>query len=149
MHWLGRPEAAASSRVVYRRVNLRAMAAEELLTQRFAALYPLVPLTGDGAAVAAVQKAATLFLTREKMMESRLYREIFQEGEAKGEAKGKAELLIRLLLKRTGAVAPEVRQAIHTQAQADPDVFSGWFDEAALADNLEAAQRVIRKITAV
>jgi len=46
------------------------------------------------------------FLTREKLMESRLYREIFQEGEAKGkaegEAKSEAKSLIRLLTLRLG-----------------------------------------------
>lgn len=87
------------------------------------------------------------------MIESSLYQEIFQEAEAKGEAKGEAKaavkLLCRLLIARLGRIAPEVRQAIQTQAQTDPEVLSVWFSEAALADNVEAAQRLIRKITAV
>ena len=184
VYWLGLPEGPASSRVAYRRVNLRAMAAKELLAQDAAALYPLVPLTHDGASEEAVRAAAAaiekrvdlrsgqradhlavlrflaeaekvpiavlqLFLTREKMMESTLYREIFEEGEAKGKAEGEAKLLIRLLLARLGRVAPDVRQAILAQAQADPELLSVWFDEVAVADTVEAAQRVLHKITAV
>jgi hypothetical protein len=188
VYWLGPSEGPASSRVAYRRVNLRAMLAKELLAQGAAALYPLVPLTQDGADAEFVQQAAAaieqrvdlrsgqradhlavlrflaeaekvpvavlqLFLTREKMMESTLYREIFQEGEAKGKAEGKAEgeakLLIRLLAARLGRVAPDVQQSILAQAQSDPELLSLWFDEVAVADTVEAAQRVIRKITAV
>jgi hypothetical protein len=196
-YWLGWPAEAASSRVAYRRVNLRAMAAAELLAKGLPTLYPLVPLTQDGTEEPALRQAAAAieartdlreaqradhlavlrflaeaeevsvavlqsFLTREKLMESSLYREIFQEGEAKGkaegEAKGKAEgkaegeaaLLIRLLLMRLGRVAPEVRQAILARAQTDPEVIRMWFDEVAATatDTVEAAQRVVRKTTA-
>ena len=77
-------------------------------------------------------------------MQSSLYREIFQDGKAEG----KADSLIRLLAARLGRVSPEVRQAIQAQAQAAPDILSVWFDEAALTSDAEAAQRLIRKITA-
>jgi hypothetical protein len=66
-----------------------------------------------------------------------------------GRAEGEAKLLIRLLTVRLGRVAPEVRQAILAQAQTDPELISVWFDEVAAAETSEAAQRVVRKITAV
>lgn len=46
-----------ASRCVYRRVNLRGMKAEELLAQASVMLWPLVPLTRDGARERAVLRA--------------------------------------------------------------------------------------------
>ena len=159
------------------------MSAAGLFELGFKALYPLVPLTRDGADVDVVRRAAATierraelgvseradhltvlrflaeaedvpvkvlqsFLSKEQMMQSSLYREIFQDGKAEGKAEGKADSLIRLLAARLGRVSPEVRQAIQAQAQTAPDILSVWFDEAALASDAEAAQRLIRKITA-
>lgn len=93
-------------------------------------------------------KVLESLVTKEKMMESSLYRSILDEGRAEGKAEGKAESLIRLLVARVGHVSPELRQIILTQARTSPEALSVWFDEAALAPDAEAAQRLIRKIGA-
>ena len=180
---LGRPQDAACTRVVYRRINLRGMGAVDLLERGPKAFYPLVPLTRDGADLAHVRRAAEAItsrselspskradhltvlrflaeaedmpkmmleslLTKEKLMESSLYRSILDEGVAKGRADDRAELLIRLLTVRLGHVSQDVRQIIQAQALTSPDTVLVWFDEAALATDPEAAQRLVRKISA-
>jgi hypothetical protein len=164
-------------------VNLRALRAEELLSRGPPALWPLVPLTGDGdrleavrrardaiearpgiaAAVRADHLAVLLFmgvaeglpqdllrayLPREKMMESSLYREIFDEGKAEGELKGKAEgkadTLARILLRRFHLVDDLLTQRIHAETRLD--VLDLWLDEAVLTADEEGIQHLVERI---
>src|SRR5262249_51175528 len=54
---LGGVPAKEGSRSVYRRVNLRALTAQDLLSRAPPALWPLVALTSDGASEASVLRA--------------------------------------------------------------------------------------------
>ena len=53
----GAPREAACSQCVYQRVNLRGLSWRELLEQGLGALWPLVPLTEEGASEGVVQRA--------------------------------------------------------------------------------------------
>jgi len=171
------------SRSVYQRVNLRALGAEELLSDAPPGLWPLVALTRDGATEENVRRACDaieartdlspaqradhlavlwfvaeaehvavqamkVYITREKLMESVLYKEIFEEGEARGEARGaartRADTLIRILSLRLGTLDPAVEARI--RALSSPEALQAWFDEALVVVDAEAARQLVEKI---
>jgi len=171
------------SQCVYQRVNLRGLGADELLSRAPPTLWPLVPLTRDGANEAVIEKARDMieartawssteradhlavlwfvaeaegvaaevmqeYLAEERLMESELYKRIFEKGEARGEARGKAqayaEMLIRLLIHRMGSVAPAIRERI--RGVSDLDLLNAWYEEALLASDADATRRLADKI---
>ncbi len=183
-----------SSRCVYVKVNLRALAAEELLSTAPAALWPLVALTRDGATEEGVRRAykaikarielapamradhvavlwfvaeaegvaaqaMKVYISEESLMESALYKSIFEKGEAKGESRGRAtgraegraeasaSYLIRFLVHRLGVVDPALRQRI--RSCADADLLEAWSEEALLAPDEAALCLVMEKIARV
>jgi predicted transposase YdaD len=117
----------------YRRINLRGMSFRDLLAQGPPALWPLAPLTRDGATGEAVQavrdaiegqaelsasrradhltvlwfiaeaedvavELLQVYIQREKLMQSELYRSIFAEGKQEGRQEGKQEGLQQAIL---------------------------------------------------
>lgn len=177
----------AGSRSVYQRVNLRALGADELLSNAPPGLWPLVALTNDGASEEGVRRAyeaiegrsdlspaeradhlavlwfvaeasrvpvqvMKVYITEEKLMESSLYKEIFEKGEAKGEARGEARgrvmtlagTLVRILTHRLGVLDPALRERIRTCS--DVDTLEAWWEEALLVADAEAARRLAEKI---
>jgi predicted transposase YdaD len=100
------------------------------------------------------------FLTREKLMQSSLYQEIFSEGAAEGEVRGRAEgeargeargqriqqadAIHRVLTARLGYVDLGVRQRV--RAETDTDTLSEWYQEALLCTDADGARRLAEKI---
>jgi len=177
---------ADGSVVVYHRINLRGMRWEELLAEAPPALWSLVALARDGAAVEAVEAARDAIegnaawtqgqradhltvlrfvaeaeglprqimravLTREKLMESGLYEEIFGDGEAKGKAEGKLEgkaegklegkaLAILAVLEARGIpVSAAVRERV--LGCTDVALLDAWVRRAAVAATAAAVVR--------
>ena len=65
----GAPQKSGRSQGLYLRVNLRGMGAEELLSQGFRALWPLVTLTRDGASEAVVRRTCIAIEARAELSE--------------------------------------------------------------------------------
>ncbi|MEZ4295928.1 MAG: hypothetical protein R3B70_13215 [Polyangiaceae bacterium] len=97
-------------------------------------------------------RAVRVYLTKEKLMESVLYREIFEEGEAQGEARGEvrgralalANVLVRGLMHHLGALDPGVRERI--RSEKDPETLDVWCEELPGVHNAEEARRLVTKI---
>jgi hypothetical protein len=158
---------------VYRRVNLRALGWEELLTKAPPSLWPLVALTRDGASEAAIEQTrdaiearsaltegvrsdhlAVLwfvaeaegvparlmreYLSRERLMESELYKEIFGDGMVKG----RAEDILAVLGARGIPVSDTVRERI--LGCTDIPTLDAWIRRAAVAST---AASVVRATT--
>jgi hypothetical protein len=179
----GAPEGEDSSLCVYQVVNLRALGWQNLLGHGPAALWPLVPLTRDGATEAVVHQACDaierrtelssteradhlavlwfvaeaedvptrmmrVYLQKERLMASTLYRSIIEEGEARGEVRGEArktaDTIIRVLTYRLGALDPAIRERIRTLS--DIETLTSWYEEALLAVDAEGARRLAEKI---
>jgi len=91
-------------------------------------------------------------LSREKLMQSTLYQQIFSEGEARGEARGEvrgrlkheADAIQRVLAARLGFVDLDVRQRV--RAETDELCLSEWYQEALLCTDAESAKRLADKI---
>lgn len=106
----------------------------------------------EGVAVQAMK----VYLTKEKLMESVLYKSIFEEGFEKGEAQGHAQgraegraqalsgLLLRTLTHRLGILDPDLRRRV--QAFTDADTLAIWCDEAVAAMDVETTRRLAEKI---
>jgi hypothetical protein len=90
-------------------------------------------------------EAMKVYITKEKLMESSLYKSIFEEGKALGEASGQARGETR---GRVAALArmldPTVRERIRTCS--DADTLEAWCEEATLVADAEAARRLAEKI---
>jgi hypothetical protein len=88
------------------------------------------------------------YMTEERLMESTLYRSIFEkgeaQGEARGEARGKAETILRVLTHRLGLLDPAVRERI--RALSNVETLTAWYEEALLAVDAEGARRLVEKI---
>ena len=157
---------ADGSAVVYHRINLRGMRWEQLLAEAPPALWALVALARDGAAVEAVEEARDRIeahgtrspghradhltvlrfvaeaeglpreimravLTREKLMASGLYEEIFGDGKAEGKAEGKAQDVLAVLEARGIPVSAAVRKRV--LGCADVAQLDVWVRRAAVA----------------
>lgn len=87
-------------------------------------------------------------LSREKLMQSTLYQQIFSEGEARGEARGRlkheADAIQRVLAARLGFIDLDVRQRV--RAETDELCLSEWYQEALLCTDAESAKRLADKI---
>jgi hypothetical protein len=80
------------------------------------------------------------YIAEERLMESTLY----QSAVRRGEAKSSAETIIRILSHRMGALDPALRDQL--RGVSDLDTLTPWYEEALLAVDAEAAQRLAEKI---
>ncbi|MDC3954209.1 hypothetical protein [Polyangium jinanense] len=89
-----------------------------------------------------------MYISEERLMASELYQSIFSKGEAKGEATGEiriqAETVIRILSRRLGVLEPAVREWI--RLASDRERLGTWYDMALVADDAEAANRLVETI---
>jgi hypothetical protein len=90
------------------------------------------------------------YISEEKLMESVLYKSIFEKGVAQGiaqsEARVRAETIVRVLTVRLGAVDPTVRSRV--RGLTDIETLQAWYDEALLTVDATEAQRLADKIVA-
>jgi hypothetical protein len=84
------------------------------------------------------------YLSEGRLMESELYKSIFEKGEARGEAKAYAEMLIRLLIHRMGTLEVAIRERI--RAMSDLETLKAWHSEALVATDVDGARRLADKI---
>jgi len=179
----GGPSDKLRSQSVYRRINLRGMSAEALLEQAPPILWPLSPLTRNGASIDVVARTGAAIegrseldsshvadrlavlwfmadaekvpldvlwtvISKEKLMESALYRELFQDAEIRGEARGEAQrtadTILRILTHRLGMVPPRVKQVV--QGPIEPLVLEGWYHAALMAITADEAGRLVERI---
>lgn len=93
-------------------------------------------------------KVMKAYISEGRLMESALYRSIFEKGEARGKTEGKAEAyaqtIIRILTQRMGALDPVTRERI--RALSDVETLAAWQEEAILVLDAEAARRLAEKI---
>jgi hypothetical protein len=78
-------------------------------------------------------------ISKERLMESELYREIFGDGEAAGEAKGKAESILAVLAARGIPVSDAVRARI--LGCNDVATLDAWIRRAVVASTAAAVVR--------
>jgi hypothetical protein len=91
-------------------------------------------------------------LTRERLMQSTLYQQIFSEGEERGEARGEArgrlkqeaETIQRVLEARLGVVDLGVRQRV--KAETDERLLSQWYQAAILCVDAASARQLADQI---
>jgi predicted transposase YdaD len=92
-------------------------------------------------------RAMMVYLSEEKLMESVLYKSIFEKGEARGEARGRKEafasVLTRLLALRLGELDSELRERIQA---TDATALDTWIAEAASLPDVRAAQELADRI---
>jgi hypothetical protein len=86
-----------------------------------------------------------VYISKEKLMESELYKSIFADGAARGRAEAHASTLVRMLTHRLGSVDPELRRRI--QSFGDAATLEVWTDEVVLAADEAAVCRVLDKIS--
>ena len=180
-------EIGPGTQSTYIRINLRAMTWQQLLAKAPPALWPLVPLTKDGATEIAVKSArdaiisqvgqnsshvadhlailwfvadaedvptelVKAYIKKAQLMESKLYKSIFAEGEerglsrgeARGAAKAYAGTIHKLLVRWLGSVDATVRE--HIATFPDRDLVAAWHDEALDVSNVESARTLLDKI---
>jgi predicted transposase YdaD len=113
-------------------------------------------------------QAMMVYLSEEKLMESVLYKSIFEKGEARGRAEGRVEgrvegraegrvegrtegrlevlssMLVRTLTHRLGALDPATRERI--RAVTDADTLQAWCDEVTIDADVETARRLVATI---
>jgi hypothetical protein len=85
-----------------------------------------------------------VYISKEKLMESVLYKSIFAEGEARGRAEAHASTLVRLLTHRLGVLDPDLRRRI--RSCSDADTLETWAEEVFLATEESTVRRVVDKI---
>jgi predicted transposase YdaD len=81
-------------------------------------------------------------VTKERLMESELYREIFGEGKAKGEARGEARGILNVLAARRIPVSDTIRERI--LACTDIATLDVWMRRAATAATAASVVRAAR-----
>jgi len=97
------------------------------------------------------------YISEEKLMESVLYKSIFEKGVAQGvaqsearvaqsEARVRADTIVRVLTVRLGAVDPALRSRV--RGLKDIETLDAWYNEALLAVDAAAAQQLADKILA-
>ncbi len=79
------------------------------------------------------------YLTKERLMESELYREIFGEGRAAGEAKGEAKSVLAVLAARGIAVSDAIRERV--LGCTDIPTLDVWVQRAAVASTAAGVVR--------
>jgi hypothetical protein len=84
------------------------------------------------------------YITREKLMASTLYQEIFESGETRGRAAQCADTLIDVLIRRLGALDPAVVARIRSVSSFD--TLRVWLNEALDLPDAESARRLAEKI---
>jgi hypothetical protein len=96
------------------------------------------------------------YISEGRLMESALYKSIFEKGEARGEERGEArgetrgkaeayaQTIIRILTHRMGALDPAIRERI--RAVSDVETLAAWQEEAILVLDAETAGRLAEKI---
>lgn len=97
-------------------------------------------------------KMVRSWISEGRLMESELYRSLFEEveakseakGEAKGEAKNKGETIIRILLRRMGAVDTAIRERV--RGLSDMETLNAWYEEALGILDAEGARRLAETI---
>ena len=81
-------------------------------------------------------------------MASTLYQSILERGEALGEARGEArrcaDTIIRILVRRTGAIAPAL--AMRIRGVSSLDILDVWLNEAIALQGAEDARQLADKI---
>ena len=84
----------------------------------------------------------------QRVMASTLYESIFEKGEARGRTAGKAEqcadTIIRILIRRMGALDPALATRIRSVSSID--TLEVWLSEALDLPDAESAHRLVDKI---
>ncbi|MBL9042704.1 MAG: Rpn family recombination-promoting nuclease/putative transposase [Myxococcales bacterium] len=107
---------------------------------------------GLGLTVRIIRPIEPSLLTRERLMQSTLYQQIFSEGEERGEARGEtrgrlkqeAETIQRVLEARLGVVDLGVRQRV--KAEPDERLLSQWYQAAILCVDADGARQLADQI---
>jgi hypothetical protein len=143
-----------ASEVVVRRTRDAIEGRAELRSGERADYLAVLWFVAEAEGVAA--EAMRAYMTEERLMESTLYRSIFEKGEAQGEARGRAqgeargeaqsktETILRILVHRLGFLEPGVRDRV--RALSDVETLTAWYEEALLAVDANAARRLVEKI---
>lgn len=88
------------------------------------------------------------YITEARLMASTLYQSIFEKGEARGEARGDAkrcaDTIIKILIRRLGALDPAVATRIREVSSLD--TLEVWLNEALDLQDADGARRLIDKI---
>ena len=85
-----------------------------------------------------------VYISKEKLMESVLYKSIFAEGEARGRAEAHASTVVRQLTHRLGVLDPDLRRRI--RSFGDADTLEAWAEELFLTADDAAVRRLVDKI---
>jgi predicted transposase YdaD len=96
-------------------------------------------------------RAMMVYISEEKLMESALYKSIFEKGEARGVAQGHAQgrkeafatVLIRDLTRRLGGLDSELHDRIRA---ANAETLEAWSNEAALLPDAQAVRELADRI---
>jgi hypothetical protein len=163
------------SRVVYVRVNLRALKAVDLLRKAPPVLWPLVPLTRNGAEASAIRAArdaiekrpglssavladhlAVLWLLADaeqvpvKVLQDILSKEKLMESELFQEAfdRGSVRSRIETIIRILTFRLGAVDQALRelVRTQDDPEILDAWYTESLMVTTPDEARRLIDKI---
>ncbi|MEZ4296035.1 MAG: hypothetical protein R3B70_13750 [Polyangiaceae bacterium] len=89
-------------------------------------------------------KALRVYLTEEKLMESVLYKEIFEKGRVLGMAQSLRDTIVRALILRLGSLDPAARERI--RAETDVETLTVWRDDLLGMQGTEEAQKLVKKI---
>jgi hypothetical protein len=151
----------ASSQCVYQRVNLRGLGASKAavvrvrdaiegrveLSEAERADHPAVLWFVAGAEGLPVQVVRS-WISEGRLMESELYRSIFEEFEAKGRVTGDAarmaETIVRILMRRMGELDLAIREKI--RGLSDIDTLTLWYEEALDVVDAEGARKLAETI---
>jgi predicted transposase YdaD len=93
-------------------------------------------------------QAMRVYISEERLMESGLYKSIFEKGEARGRVEGRVEtlakVLVRGLMHHLGTLDPVVRERI--RSEKDAETLDVWCEELPAIRDVEGAQRLVNKI---
>jgi hypothetical protein len=148
--YLGEEESLSSTRVAYLRVNLRRLTAAQLLDRGTPVLFPLVPVTRDGAAGEAVRWAAAAISGRAELAPPQRA-DLLAALRLLAEGEGVPAALLRSCIpgdQLAGspfyrALTGELRQALLALATDDPARLAAWLEEALMSLNAAAAMRLL------
>jgi hypothetical protein len=148
-----------ASQVTYRRVNLRALGYEALLSSAPPTLWPLVALTHDGATEAGVKAARNAIVARRDLREGERADHLAVlrfVGERENVAIAVLEAyiserelmastaIVEVLRNWLGKVDPAVRERL--RALSDLETLTPWFMEALAVRDVEGARRLAKEI---
>ncbi len=167
--------AGKRSRGVYLRINLRGMSASELLSKAPSALWPLVPLTRDGADASALRSARDAIEGRERLssvaradhlavlwlladaeqvplevLQDILSKERLMESALFQEAfeRGAVRTRAETVIRVLTNRLGAIDRALRDviRAQADQEILDAWYTEALLVTTPDEARRLAEKI---